>query len=340
MKLREIASLVGGEILGDHDLEITGVSGISEAKEGDITFAASKKYLRDISDCRASCLMVKEPVPDVRIAQLKVSNPYLAFAQLLGHFYVKPVKFSGVSKSAHVSDTAKIGDNVSVLPFAYISDGVSVGDGCVIYPNVFIGENTIIGNQCTIHSNVTLRENLKIGNRVIIHAGTVIGSDGFGYVFEQGSYYKIPQVGGVIVGDDVEIGSNVSVDRATTGNTVIGNGTKIDNLSQIAHNVQIGSNSIIIAQVGIGGSSEIGEYVTLAGQVGVSDHTRVDPGTMIGAQSGVMGHVAKGAYSGSPAIPHRDWLKSQAIFARLPELHKKIKELEERIRELERGNQG
>lgn len=340
MKLKELASLLDGEILGDHDLEITGVSGISEAKEGDITFLSSKRFLKDLSTCRASCLIVKESIPDIQMTQLRVSNPYLAFAKLLGHFYVKPGKSFGISKSAYVSDKAKIGNNVSVFPFSYISDGVSIGDDCIIYPNVFIGENTAIGNHCTIYPHVTLREGVTIGSRVIIHSGSVIGSDGFGYVFDQGRHYKIPQVGGVIVGDDVEIGSNVSVDRATTGHTVIGKGTKIDNLCQIAHNVKVGTNSILVAQVGIGGSSEIGDYVTLAGQVGVSDHTKIDSETMVGAQSGIMGHVTKGAYSGSPAIPHRDWLKSQAIYAKLPELHKKIKELEERIRELERRNQG
>ncbi len=300
----------------------------------------SKRFLKDLSTCRASCLIVKESIPDIQMTQLRVSNPYLAFAKLLGHFYVKPEKSFGISKSAYVSDKAKIGNNVSVFPFSYISDGVSIGDDCIIYPNVFIGENTAIGNHCTIYPHVTLREGVTIGSRVIIHSGSVIGSDGFGYVFDQGRHYKIPQVGGVIVGDDVEIGSNVSVDRATTGHTVIGKGTKIDNLCQIAHNVKVGTNSILVAQVGIGGSSEIGDYVTLAGQVGVSDHTKIDSETMIGAQSGIMGHVTKGAYSGSPAIPHRDWLKSQAIYAKLPELHKKIKELEERIRELERRNQG
>ena len=183
---------------------------------------------------------------------------------------------------------------------------------------------------------MTLREKVKIGNRVIVHSGSVIGSDGFGYVFEDGRHYKIPQVGGVIIEDDVEIGSNVSIDRATTENTIIGAGTKVDNLVQIAHNVTIGKNSLIIAQVGIAGSTEIGDFVTLAGQVGVADHATIESETMIGAQSGVRGNVVKGIYSGSPVMPHRDWLKAQAIFARLPELYKRVKELEEKIKELER----
>ena len=336
MKLKEIASLLNGEIVGNPEIEITGVSGIKEAQEGDITFISAQKYMKDFPECKASCVIVKEPIADLTIAQLKVSNPLFAFAKLLEHFYIKPQKPIGISKDSIVSKKAKIAKNVSIFPFSYISDGVSIGEGTTIYPLVFVGENTFIGEKCIIYSNVTLRENMKIGNRVIIHSGSVIGSDGFGYVFEGGSHHKIPQVGGVIIEDDVEIGSNVSVDRATTGNTIICKGTKIDNLVQIAHNVRIGKNSVIIAQVGIGGSTEIGDFVTLTGQVGVSDHTKIDSETMIGAQSGVMGHIAKGVYSGTPAIPHRDWLKAQAIFTKLPELYKKIKELEGKIKVLER----
>lgn len=336
MKLRELASLLNGEISGDQETDITGVSGIYGAQKGDITFVSSKKYLKDIAGTRASCVIVKEFITDLRIPQLRVSNPYLGFAKLLEHFYAKPAKPTGISRDAFVSDTATIAEPVSVFPFCYISDDVSVGRETVIHPHVYIGENSSVGEQCIIYPHVTLREGVRIGNRVIIHSGSVIGSDGFGYVFEQGSYYKIPQVGGVIIEDDVEIGANVSIDRATTGNTVIGKGTKIDNLAQIAHNVTIGSHAIIVAQVGIAGSTQAGDYVTLGGQVGVAEHTKIDSGTMVGAQSGIMGHLTKGVYSGSPAIPHRDWLKSQVIFARLPELQKRIQELEEKVRELER----
>jgi UDP-3-O-[3-hydroxymyristoyl] glucosamine N-acyltransferase len=339
VKLKEIASLLRGKIIGPpqaDDIEIRGVSGIKEAQEGDITFISTQKYIKDLSGCRASCVIVEEPISDLNITQLKVSNPYLAFAKLIEHFYIKPQKSIGISKNAIVSDTAKIAKDVSIFPFSYISDGVSIGNGTTIYPLVFIGENTTVGEKCVIYPNVTLREGVKVGNRVIIHSGSVIGSDGFGYVFEKGKHYKIPQVGGVIIEEDVEIGSNVSIDRATIGDTIIGKGTKIDNLVQIAHNVKIGNNSIIIAQVGIGGSTEIGNFVTLAGQVGVTDHVRIESETMIGAQSGIIGDVTKGVYSGSPAMPHRDWLRVQAIFAKLPELNKKIKELEEKIKELER----
>jgi len=339
VKLIELASLLNGEIIGPPQsdrTEITGVSGIDEAREGDITFLSSKKYLRSLDACRASCVIVKEPISDLGMAQIRVSNPYLAFAKLLESFYVKPVNPAGISKEAIVSPGAKMGENVSVLPFSYISDGVSVGDNTFIYPYVFIGTNTVIGEECIIYPHVTLRESVKLGDRVIVHSGSVIGSDGFGYVPDGGGYHKIPQVGGVSVEDDVEIGSNVSIDRATMGNTIIGKGTKIDNLCQIAHNVKIGSNSVIVAQVGIAGSAEIGDSVTLAGQVGIVDHVKIESGTVIGAQSGVTASLSKGAYAGSPALPHKDWLKAQVVFAKLPELHKKIRELEEKIRELER----
>jgi UDP-3-O-[3-hydroxymyristoyl] glucosamine N-acyltransferase len=338
VKLRDIASLLNGEVIGTpdaDDVEITGVSGIRSAQEGDITFLSAERYRQYLPECKASCVLVKELVKGLNIAQLRVSNPHLAFAQLLGHFYIRPQKPLGISENATVSDTATIGKDVSIFPFSYISDNVSIGNGTIICPYVFIGHNTTIGEGCVIYPNVVLRENVKIGNRVIVHSGSVIGSDGFGYVFEGGKHHKIPQVGGVIIEDDVEIGSNVSIDRATTENTIIGAGTKIDNLVQIGHNVIVGKNSIIVSQVGIGGSTEIGDYVTLAGQVGISDHVTIESGTMIGAQSGVMGHVAKGIYSGSPIMPHREWLKTQAIIAKLPELYKKIKELEGKIKELE-----
>ncbi|MDO8746364.1 MAG: UDP-3-O-(3-hydroxymyristoyl)glucosamine N-acyltransferase, partial [Thermodesulfovibrionales bacterium] len=290
-------------------------------------------------ESKASAIIVKEPVPEITKSQLKVANPQYAFARLLEHFYVKPFIVSGISDKAYVSDKAKMGENVSVFPLAFVSDGASIGSKTVIYPGVFIGENSSVGDGCIIYPNVTIRENVEIGSRVIIHSGAVIGSDGFGYVFEKEIHHKIPQVGGVIIGDNVEIGANVTIDRATTGNTVIGKGTKLDNLVHIAHNVKIGENTIITAQGAVAGSAEIGNYVVFGGQVGVADHATIDDGVMVGAQSGVMGHLKKGVYSGSPVIPHRDWLKSVAIFAKLPELNKRIKELEDMIKNIGRREQ-
>jgi len=338
MKLKELALLISGELKGDPETEILGVAGIHDVKEGEITFLSDPKLLNECVHSKASCVIVKEFIPAMDKSQIVTKNPQYAFAQLLGQFFPKPLLSVGVSSLAFVSPAAIVGKDVSVHPFAYVSDNVIIGRDTIIYPGVFIGEGTVIGDACTIYANVTIREKITVGNRVIIHSGSVIGSDGFGYVWEEGRHYKIPQVGGVIIGDDVEIGANVTIDRATTGNTLIGKGTKIDNLVQIAHNVTIGEHSIIVAQVGIAGSSEIGNFVVLGGQVGVADHARILDGAMVGAQSGVMGNLPKGVYLGSPAIPHRDFLKSSALFARLPELNKRIKELEEKITILERRN--
>jgi UDP-3-O-[3-hydroxymyristoyl] glucosamine N-acyltransferase len=337
MKLREFSELVEGTVIGDPDIEITGASGVKSAGIGDITFVTSAKFMKLLQGSLVSCVIVKEPLEGLAVSQLQVSNPYYAFAKALELFYPAPALEPGLSERAAVSAKAAIGKDVTVFPMAYIGDNASIGDGTVIYPGVFVGNNTTLGRGCVIHPNVTIRENVRIGDRVVVHSGSVIGSDGFGYVFEKGIHYKIPQVGGVIVEDDVEIGSNVSIDRATTGDTVIGKGSKIDNLVQIAHNVRIGKNSLIIAQVGIGGSSETGDFVTLAGQVGIADHSSLESGTIIGAQSGLTGHYKKGIYSGSPAIAHRNWLKSQTLFAKLPEMNRRIKELENKLEELEKG---
>jgi UDP-3-O-[3-hydroxymyristoyl] glucosamine N-acyltransferase len=336
LKLQELASMLNGEAFGDPETEVQGAAGIREVKEGEATFLTDPKLLRECAESKASCVIVRNFIRDMGKPQVVVKNPLYAFARLLEHFSIAPYKATGISGSAFVSDMARIGENVSVNPFAFVSDGAVVGDNTVISPGVFVGEGAVIGEQCTLYPNVTVRDKVKIGNRVIIHPGSVIGADGFGYVMEGGRHYKIPQIGGVIIQDDVEIGANVTIDRATTGNTLIGRGTKIDNLVHIAHNVRIGENSVIVAQVGIAGSTEIGNFVVLGGQVGVADHAKIDDGAMVGAQSGVFGHLEKGTYSGSPVIPHRDWLRSISLFAKLPELHKRMRELEEKIKEIER----
>ncbi len=341
MKLREFAERVQGTILGDPEVEITGVAGVADAGKGQITFVSSAKFAKSLEESDASCVIVKDPIPRIGMTQLRVTNPYFVFAKAIEIFYPKPAIEEGLSELAFVSERAKVGTGVRIFPFAYLSDGVSVGNGTVVGSGVFVGENTSIGEGCIIYPNVTIREGVSIGSRVIIHPGTVIGSDGFGYVLEGGVHYKIPQVGGVTIEDDVEIGANVSIDRATLGNTTVGRGTKIDNLVQIAHNVKIGQNSLLAGQAGISGSSEIGDYVMLGGQVGVADHATIESGAMIGAQSGLFGHYPKGVYSGTPAIAHKLWLRAQAHFARLPErlpeMQRKIKELEEKIHSLEKG---
>lgn len=335
MKLKEIAKIINGEIVGESEVEITGVSSISEAGEGDITYLSDNKWLKQLKSCNAAAVIIREPVSDVRKPQIIAKNPQLSFSKLLSIFYVKPHPYKGISNQAFVSDKALIGKNVTIYPFAYISEGAEIGAETIIYPGVFIGEDTKIGNSCLIYSNVTIREQIIIGNRVIIHAGAVIGADGFGYVFDNGIHHKIPQIGSVVIEDDVEIGANSTIDRATTDKTVIGKGTKVDNLVQIGHNVRIGKNVIIVAQTGIGGSSEIGDGVILGGQSAVSDHSTIEAGAMFGGRSGIVGKVSRGIYSGAPIIPHREWLKASAVFARLPELNKKIKELEEKIKALQ-----
>lgn len=336
MKLREIAEKISGEIKGDPDIEINGVAGITDAVEGDITFLSDNRYLKDCLSSKASCIIVREFIEDIKKTQIKVKNPYYAFAVLLEFFHPREREKEGISPLSYVSERARLGKGVTIYPFVYVSDDAQIGDDTVIYPFVFIGKGSSIGSSCLVYSNVTIREGIRIGDRVIIHAGAIIGSDGFGYVFEGGRHYKIPQIGGVLIEDDAEIGANVTIDRATTGNTIIGKGTKIDNLVQIGHNVRVGENTVIVAQVGIGGSAIIGNRVMLGGQAGVSDHAIIEDGTMVGAQSGVMGHLKQGIYSGTPVIQHRDWLKASALFARLPEIMKRIKEIEDKLERVTR----
>ncbi|MCC6347395.1 MAG: UDP-3-O-(3-hydroxymyristoyl)glucosamine N-acyltransferase [Nitrospirales bacterium] len=336
MKLHELAQLLDGEVSGGSEVEITGASGILDAKEGDITFLSDRKWLSDLKGSRASAVLVREFIEDIATPQIKTPNPQYAFARLLSHFHVKPHPCKGVSAKASVAPGVSLGENVTVYDHAYLAEGVTVGAGTVIYPGVFIGENSSIGEGCVLHPNVTVREGVTIGNRVVIHAGSVIGSDGFGYVFAGGKHQKIPQVGGVVIEDEVEIGAAVTIDRATTGTTFIGGGTKIDNLVQIGHNVQVGRNVIIVAQVGIAGSSHIGDGVILGGQVGVADHSVIEAGTMVGAKAGVLGHMKRGIYSGTMPMPHREWLKAMAVFARLPEMKKKLEDLERKIAEEEK----
>jgi len=332
MKLKELADLIGGSISGDPEVEITGVSGIAEAKHGDITFLADKRHLGDILKTKASAVIAGSEIDGQSASILISDNPYFTFARALEVFYVRPVTPSGISDKAVVCTGASLGGDVSIYPNAYISGSAIIGSRVILYPGVFIGEGTSIGDESVIYPNVTIRENVSVGRKVIVHAGAVIGADGFGYVFEKGAHYKIPQVGGVIVGDNVEIGANVIIDRATTGNTVIGAGTKIDSLVQIGHNVVIGKNCIIVSQVGISGSVEIGDGVVLAGQVGVRDHVKVGNGVMVGAQSGIASDIPDGQiYSGTPAIPHKTWLRAQSIYSKLPEYIKRLLEIERKI---------
>ncbi len=338
MKLHELAKLIDGKIIGDGYIEITGATGIKDALQGEITFLSDKKSLPDSSVTKASAIITDKRFAEIlknrddSINIVIVSNPQYAFAKVLEKMYSKPHPAAGISGRAEVGYNVNFGNDISIYPFAYIGDNVRLGDRVTIYPGAYIASGVSINSDSVIHSNVSILEKVFIGRNVIVHSGTVIGSDGFGYALEKGEHYKIPQIGGVIIEENVEIGSNVSIDRGATGNTVIGRGTKIDNQVQIAHNVSIGKNCIIVSQVGISGSVVIGDNVILAGKVGVKDHVSIGTGAVVAAGSGIAGDIPEGrVYAGRPAIPHTRWLRSQSIVNRLPEYIKRLQEIENKI---------
>lgn len=336
--LREIACAIEGEVVGDENALITGVSGIKEAGPGDITFLANPKYAPLLKTTAACAVIIsKDTEAPASKAVIRCKNPSLAFAKvisLLSPLETKRPK--GIHPSALVAKGAKLGTGVSIGAYTVIEDEAEIGDAAVIYPGCFIGSGAKIGNETLIYPNVSIRERVLIGNRVIIHSGTVIGSDGFGFVTVDEKHLKIPQVGIVEVCDDVEIGANVTIDRARFDKTAIGRGTKIDNLVQIAHNVIIGENCLIVAQVGISGSTVIGNNVVLAGQAGLVGHITVGDGAIVTAQSGVSKSIPAGAmFSGYPARPFSENQKSHAYVHNLPKLFDTVKELKKKIEELE-----
>ncbi len=335
-KLKELAEWVGGTVVGDGEVEISGVAAIEEARAGEITFIANPKYLPQLNETNASAVIVSKEVTQANTPLLCVANPYLAFAKILSLFFQKPTNPKGsipMPGSAPLPSWAK---RSTIYPFVYIGDRCRIGDRVTLYPGVYVGEDSSIGEESILYPNVSIYPGTVIGKRVILHSGVVVGSDGFGYVKEGKKNVKIPQVGGVEIEDDVEIGANTTIDRATLGKTIIRRGVKIDNLVQVAHNVVIGEDSIIVAQVGISGSTKIGSNVTLAGQVGVADHIEIGDNVMVGAQSGVSHDLpANQAYSGSPALPHREFLRMVTVFPKLPEMRKTLIEIEKRLKKIE-----
>lgn len=328
--LAHLCEQIGEQYYGDGTLRIDGVAGIAEAKEGEITFAVKPKYIRMLKTSRASAVIIS---PDVKAADVKIpyiisSNPYYTFARILEFYYPKVEQPGMVHASAFVSATAKIAKGARIFPNAYIGDGAEVGAGAVIYPGCFVGENARVGGGTWLYSNVTLRENCSVGSNCIIHSGAVIGADGYGFTRNGPAYAKIPQVGNVIIEDDVEIGANVTCDRATLGSTRIGSGTKIDNLVHVAHNVQIGRHVLIVAQVGISGSVDIGDNVTIAGQSGIVGHLSIGEGSVIAARSVVTNDIRpKSFVSGFPARPHNEEMKIKAAMKKLPSIVKTVNEL-------------
>jgi UDP-3-O-[3-hydroxymyristoyl] glucosamine N-acyltransferase len=335
MKLDDLAHKLGAELEGPGEIEITGVAGMLDAGEGHITFLEGKNF-KQLEQLRASAALVPPDVPrGARLPLLRIANPRLAFAKALELFYVQPYRPSGINSQAVIGQNVIIGSDPSLHPFVVVADDVKIGSRVILYPGVYLGKGSVVGDDSVIYPSVCIRENVQVGKRVIIHAGAVLGADGFGFVTDGGKHRKIPQVGGVIIEDDVEIGANTTIDRATLGNTVIKQGTKIDNLVQIAHNVTIGEHCFLMSQVGIAGSCTIGNYVVLTGQVGLADHLTLGDQVKVGAQSGLMRDVDAGqVVVGSPALPYREWMKVQAVIPKLPELKKHLADLEKQIQEL------
>ena len=337
MKLRELAERLECRLDGDGDLDVTRVTGIEEAGPSDLTFFANTKYAAALRATRAGAVILGEQAEPAPCAMLRTTNPYLAFAKAVELFAEPWRPPPGVHPLAFVADGAQISPDASIGPFVAVGAGARIGARSILLPHVTVGRDARVGDDCLIHARASIRERVVVGDRVIIQDGAVIGSDGYGFARNtDGAHYKIPQLGGVIIEDDVEIGANTTIDRPAVGATRIGAGTKIDNLVQVAHGVSIGKRSLLAAQVGIAGSTTLEDSVTLAGQVGVAGHLTIGKGTIATAQSGIPNSVEPGAFiSGYPAIDNRDWLKASAIFRKLPELRKTVADLERRLAKLE-----
>jgi UDP-3-O-[3-hydroxymyristoyl] glucosamine N-acyltransferase len=334
LTIKEIAEITSGKISGDADILIIGANTLEHACEGEISFLANPKYGKWLDKTKASCVLVSDNLDvDMGIPMIKVKNPDMAFSKILSILYgdrEHPVE--GISKNAFIHDDAEIAGDVKIGDMVKIEDGVKVGKGTLIYPNVYIGKNAVIGENCLIYPGVSIMDSVQIGNHVIISACSVIGSDGFGFATEKGKHMKTPQVGSVVIKDNVEIGANVCIDRGTPGDTFIDEGTKIDNLVQIAHNVKVGKNCFLVAQVGVAGSTVIEDGAVLAGQAGVVGHITIGAGAQVGAQAGVTNDIQPGMQvSGYPARDHRQARKTIALIGKLPKLFKEVERLKKVI---------
>jgi UDP-3-O-[3-hydroxymyristoyl] glucosamine N-acyltransferase len=334
--LKQIADLVGGKVIGNDQILISGMNSLAEAKEGEISFFVDRRYEESLRSTGASALLVAAFTDRFPGPQVVVPSPALSHITVAGLFSFPGPSFSGVSDKALIPKSSVIGRNTTVFPLVYIGEEAVIGDEVTLFPGVFVGDRVRIGHRTVLYPNVTILERCIIGNDVVIHAGTVIGSDGFGYVRQGSKNVKIPQIGIVQIDDEVEIGANNCIDRAALGKTWIKKGVKTDNLVQIAHNVVVGEDTIIVAQAGIAGSAHIGKEVVLGGQAGISDHARVEDHAMVGSQAGVAKLVKSGEIvSGSPAMPHRLWLRTSGLLTRLPDFSERIRKLEKKLEKLE-----
>ncbi len=335
--LGQLAELVGGKVVGDPSVVITAVNSLEEAGPGDITFLSNPKYQRHLYTTRASAVLVSPEYSDLHVNLIQVADPYFALQQIMVELYgYRRQPTGGVHKLANVSPQARLGEGVTVCPFATVEAGAVVGPRTVLYPCAYVGVNARVGADCVLHPNVVVYDHCILGDRVILHAGTVIGQDGFGFATHGGRHHKIPQIGIVRVGDDVELGANCAVDRATIGQTVIGSGTKFSDLVAIGHGTVIGEHCLLVAQVGIAGSVTLGNYCVLAGQVGVAGHLKIGDQVTMAAKAGVINDVPAGqTVMGQPAIEISKAKKNYVAFVQLADLRDKIRQLEQRIRELE-----
>lgn len=334
--LKQLAEIVGGTIIGNHDIMIKGVGSVMEAEEGTITFAETAELHKEAEKSGAAAVIVPMTISQSTRALIQVEHPRLAYAQIAHEFAPHPLVTGFIHPTCMIDPDAIVREEVSIHPYVVIDAGARVGQRTIIGPGVYVGKDVEIGEDCEIHANVVLEYGTKIGHRVIIHAGTVLGSDGYGFVSTREGHFKVPQLGNVIVEDDVEIGANVTVDRGAIGPTRIGRGTKIDNLVHLAHNVEIGEECLIVAQSGVAGSTKMGRRITMAGQTGIFGHVRVGDNVTLAARSVITNNVESGEFlSGFPAIDHNLDYRIKAAQRRLPDLLKQVRELEKRLNKLE-----
>lgn len=338
---KQIAQFVQGVIEGDENATVNTFAKIEDGKPGAISFLSNPKYTHYIYDTESSIVLVDKSVElekPTKATLVRVDNAYECVAKLLQLYESMKPKKTGIDSLAFVSPSAKIGENVYIGAFAYIGDNVVIGDGCQIYPNVVICENAKVGNDCLFYPNVTIYHDCHVGNRVTLHAGSVVGSDGFGFAPSENGYDKIPQIGIVTIEDDVEIGANTCIDRSTMGSTYVRKGVKLDNLVQIAHNTDIGANTVMSAQVGVAGSTKVGQWCMFGGQVGIAGHITIGNKVFLGAQSGVPSSLKDDqTLIGTPPMEKLPYFKSQAIFQRLPDLYKQIQKLQKEVNELKKS---
>lgn len=335
LSLAEVAALAAGRVVGDETLEISGFAPFEQAGEGDITFITNPKYLKKLAESRATAVIVSQELA-APCALVVCPNPYLAFARVLERLYVKPPVHQGIMPGARVHESAVIGEQVTIHPGCHVAQDVVIGDGTILLPNVVLYRNVKVGAGCFFHAGVVIREDCVVGNRVILQPSVVVGSDGFGFAPDGERYVKIPQIGNVVIEDDVEIGAGSCIDRGALGATRIEQGCKLDNLVHIAHNVTVGAHTVMAAQVGIAGSTRIGRHCTFGGQAAAAGHISIGANTTVGGKSAVAGNTpGNQVLSGIPTMPHRDWLKTSMSLVRLPRMRQDLSALLKRLDLLE-----